>query len=115
MYQHSYSENLAEDPRDCRERERRALSHAIALLEKADAAGARSAIAAEALNFLCRLWRALIDDLTAADNDLPEALRANLVSIGLWIIKETDLIRCGRSENFCGLIEICATIRDGLK
>ncbi|WP_425284352.1 flagellar biosynthesis regulator FlaF [Methylocapsa palsarum] len=57
----------------------------------------------------------LIEDLTAADNDLPEALRANLVSIGLWIIKETDLIRCGSSENFCGLIEICATIRDGLK
>jgi flagellar protein FlaF len=42
-------------------------------------------------------------------------LRADLVSVGLWIIKEAALIRSGQSQNFRGMIEICTMIHDGLK
>jgi flagellar protein FlaF len=115
MYQISYAENLIDNPSECRDRERRALEHAIGLLEKAQAAGVRSPAAAEALSFVSTLWRALLEDLVAPENDLPDVLRADLVSVGVWILKEADLIRIGRSESFLGLIEVCAIIRDGLK
>ena len=36
------------------------------------------------------------------------------VSIGLWIMREAEAIRLGRSNNFAGIIEITTLIRDGL-
>ncbi len=115
MYQLSYAENAMESQRDCRDRERRALEHAIALFEKAMAAGPRSPAAEEALSFACTLWKALIEDLIAPENDLPDMLRADLVSVGVWIIKEANSIRSGQSQSFRGLIEVCSMISDGLK
>ena len=46
---------------------------------------------------------------------MPDALRAELISIGIWITNEINRMRLGKSDNFGGLIEICAIIRDGLK
>lgn len=115
MYQFSYAESIENCPKDCRDRERRALEHAIALLQQAEVAGAKSMIAGEAVFFLAKLWRVLIDDLIDPENDLPDVLRADLVSVGLWVLRETELIRAGRSESFRALIEICGMIRDGLK
>jgi flagellar biosynthesis activator protein FlaF len=115
MYQLSYVESIEESPQACRDRERRALDHAIALLGQANAVGVGSPVAGEALSFLCELWKALIQDLVDAENDLPDVLRADLVSVGLWVLREADAIRARRSDGFRGLIEICCMIRDGLK
>jgi flagellar protein FlaF len=115
MYQISYAEHIADNPKDCRDRERLALEHAIDLLQKAEAAGARSRESVEALGFVGKLWNAFIQNLVDPENDLPYVLRADLVSVGLWIIKEAALVRSGQSQNFRGMIEICTTIRDGLK
>jgi len=115
MYQSSYMEHLAETPKECRDRERRAFDRAIELLQHAQVTGKSLPESTDALHFLCRLWRALIEDLVSPDNDLPEILRADLISIGFWVIKEAEFIRSGRSTNFRGLIEICAIVRDGLK
>jgi flagellar protein FlaF len=115
MYQYSYIESLDDNAGTCRERERNALEQAIALLMKAEVEGPRSLVAVEAVTYLRRLWNALIEDLGNPENDLPVVLRADLISIGIWIIKEADMIRVGQSENFNGLIEICSIIRDGLK
>jgi flagellar protein FlaF len=115
MYQFSYAEVLEDDPRDARGNERRAFEHAIALLRDAESAGLRSRECADALQFVRRLWTILIDDLGSAGNDLPEALRADLISIGLWIMKELELVRSGKSENLAGIREVCATICEGLK
>ncbi len=115
MYQLSYAETAIDNQRDCRDRERRAMEHAILLFEKASAVGARSAEAEHALSFACTLWRAFIADLVEPENDLPEVLRADLVSVGLWILKEADSIRAGKSQSFVGLIDVCSVIRDGLK
>jgi flagellar protein FlaF len=115
MYQLSYAETAIDNQRDCRDRERRAMEHAISLFEKAGGAGPRSPEAEHALSFACALWKALIADLVAPENDLPEALRADLVSVGVWIIKEAESIRAGKSQSFLGLTEVCSMIRDGLK
>jgi flagellar biosynthesis activator protein FlaF len=115
MYHLSYAEHIAESPRDCRDRERLALEHALELLEMAEQAGAQSLQAIAALDFVSRLWNACIQDLFDPENDLPDVLRADLISVGLWIIKEAALIRSGESRNLRGVTEICMIIGDGLK
>ena len=62
-----------------------------------------------------RLWGYLIEDLAKPDNDLPKNLRAELISIGLWIMREAEQIRLEASSNFKGLIEVSTAIRDGLQ
>jgi flagellar biosynthesis activator protein FlaF len=115
MYRFSYAEVLEDSPDECRERERLAFDRAIDLLRVAVASGANSPESSVALSFVQRLWSCLIDDLLSQENGLSEALRAQLVSIGLWMMKEADLIGQGQSQNYAALIDINTTIRDGLK
>jgi flagellar biosynthesis activator protein FlaF len=114
MYQFSYAEILEDNAQDARTREREAMQRGIELLEAARPKGIRSMEAAEAMNYVSELWRILIEDLAKPENNLPESLRAELISIGLWITQEIRHMRLGKSENFDGLIEICTIIRDGL-
>jgi flagellar protein FlaF len=114
MYQFSYAEIVEDTAQDCRARERRAFDRAISLLKIAKENGVRSREAVEALLFLRRLWSALMSDLSSPENGLPQALRASLISIGLWVMKEADQIRLEQSDNFDGLIEINTILRDGL-
>ncbi len=115
MYQFSYAESVEDSPKECREREHKAFGHAIFLLERAERAGSGSLAAVEALHFLCKLWRALIEDLISPENDLPDVLRGDLVSVGIWILREADTIQSGGSQSLRSLIDICGVIRDGLK
>ncbi|QFU17651.1 flagellar biosynthesis regulator FlaF [Microvirga thermotolerans] len=115
MYRFSYAEILEDASDGCRERERMAFDHAIDLLKTANRTDASANERSEAVTFVQRLWTVLIEDLMSPENGLPEALRAQLVSIGLWIMKEADLVRQGESRNFNALIEINTMIRDGLK
>jgi flagellar protein FlaF len=115
MYKFSYAEVLEDAPQAARERERQALEHCIGLLRAADERGPQSREAAEALLFLRRLWTTLIEDLANPENDLPQALRADLISIGLWVMREADDIRLEKSTSFKDLIEVCAAISEGLK
>lgn len=114
MIQFCYDEIVEDSQTDARAREGEALDKAIELLEAAKAAGADSRQAIDALFFLRRLWTVFLDDISAPGNGLPEALKTQLASIGLWMNREIEDIRAGRSSNFDGLIEINAIIREGL-
>jgi flagellar protein FlaF len=115
MFRGSYTEIMEESADVCRARERAAFDRAIDLMESADAADAPAGKLSEAVRFVQRLWSVLIDDLTHPENDLPEALRADLVSIGLWTLRQSDRILRGDAHGFDGLIFVNAKIRDGLK
>lgn len=115
MYQFSYAEIHDDTPRQAREREHEAIRRSIELLEAAERHGARSPEAVEALLFLRRLWTVFIEDLSKPENELPPKLRADLISVGLWILKEAEDIRFERSTNFRGIIEISEVIAEGLK
>jgi flagellar protein FlaF len=115
MYKFYYAEVLDATPKEERERERTALERSIALLQLAEQKGPQSPEAVEALHFVRRLWSIFIEDLAKPENELPQKLRANLVSIGLWIMREAEEIRQGRSGEFKGLIDICRTISEGLR
>ena len=115
MYQFPYAEVLDETPKSAREREREAIGRSIELLQAAEQAGVQSRETAEALHFVRRLWSLLIEDLAKPENDLPQQLRADLISVGLWIMREAEQIRLEKSSNFKGVIEVSTTIRDGLQ
>jgi flagellar protein FlaF len=114
MYRFSYAEVLEETPQSAREREQQAIGHSIDLLKAALAKGASSREAVEAIYFTRKLWAFFIEDLAKPENDLPQQLRADLISIGLWVMREAEEIRLGNSKNFKGLIEVSQMIADGL-
>ncbi len=115
MYQFSYADVQTDSIAEARDREKQLLTRSIDMLTRARATGAASEIANDALNFTNRVWTTLLDDLGSHENALPKELRANLISIGLWILREAEDVRQGRSNNFDGLIEISAIIRDGIQ
>ena len=115
MYQLPYAEILDDDSQEARRREREAFDLAISMLEDGEAAGARSVVAIKALYFSRRLWMILLEDLAHDDNGLPEKLRAGLISIGIWILKECGRVENGTVESLHDLIEINIIVRNGLK
>jgi flagellar biosynthesis activator protein FlaF len=115
MHQFSYADIVGDATNASRHQEQLAFGQAIDMLEAAKTAGIKSREAIEAIFYLRRLWSHLIEDLAQPENDLPETLRADLISIGLWVMKEAEQIRLFKSENFDGLIEINGIIRAGLQ
>ncbi len=115
MYRFSYNEILEDAPDLCRERERAAFDRALALLRKADAADAKFEDRGEAVSFLQRLWDVLIEDLLNPENGLPEPLRTDLVSIGLWSMREASEALRLPERSLAPLIDVNTAIRDGLR
>jgi len=115
MYQFSYADIQDDSVADAKDREKQLLSRSIDLLVEAKATGVGSRQAVEAIYFLNRLWTVFIEDLGNQENALPRELRANLISIGLWLLREAEEVRTGRSDNFEGLIEVSQIIRDGIQ
>lgn len=115
MQKFSYAEVLEDGQGEAREREREALDHSIDLLVKAQEAGPKSKEAVEALFFTNKLWSVLLEDLADPENDLPKELRAQIISIGIFILKEADRLRKDKSGDFSALIEVSQTIREGVK
>ena len=109
-----YSEMARDNPSEARRREKQAFDHAIDLMATAERSGSSSQDARDAIFFLEEFWSILMDDLAQEESDLPERLRASLISIGIFVLKETGRIRAGVQRSFSGLIEINAIIRDGL-
>ena len=77
--------------------------------------GPQSPEGINALFFARRIWVRFIEDLGSSDNELDAELRANLISVGIWILKESERLRNGAADNFDAIIEISGIIRDGLK
>ncbi|MBU0585625.1 MAG: flagellar biosynthesis regulator FlaF [Alphaproteobacteria bacterium] len=115
MYQFSYADIQTDSVADAKDRERQLLTRSIDMLIAARAVGTDSMEAIEALHFMNRVWTSFVEDLGSPDNALPKELRANLISIGLWLLREAEEVRQGRSDNFEGLIEVSQIIRDGIQ
>ncbi|HEY8163068.1 MAG: flagellar biosynthesis regulator FlaF [Methylocystis sp.] len=115
MYQRLYDEVVNDSYSVARQREKELLEKGVKLLSMARIRGAKTVESFEATHFMRSLWSTLVLDLGNDENRLPVALRASLISIGIWILRELDKIDSGESANFDGLIEINRTIADGLQ
>ncbi len=115
MYRSSYSEVIEDDPQVARANERAVILHSIRLLERAEKSGPQSREAVEALLFLRRLWEFFIIELGNSENQLPMKLRADLISVGIGLLREAEAIRLGESSDFASLKEISQSIADALQ
>lgn len=68
---------------------------------------------ADALDWNRRMWSGLAADCGSEGNKLPESLRAAIISLGIFVSKETSAVMRGDS-NFETLIEINRMIMQGL-
>jgi flagellar protein FlaF len=114
MYRQTYAEFADDSSGASRERERAALERAVRMLAIAKVRGPRTQESFEATSYVRRLWTVFMEDLGSDGNALPATLRASLISIGLWILREVDLIDSGAASEFDSLIEINQMIADGL-
>ena len=114
MYQTSYSEILEAAPQTVRANERAAILHSIRLLESAEQAGMDLRETIEALSFLRRLWEFFLVHLSSEESRLPEQLRADLISIGLSILREAERVKNGEVRDFSALKDISQIIAEGL-
>jgi flagellar biosynthesis activator protein FlaF len=115
MYEFAYNEVIEDSRQTMRARERQAMDRVIAMLRAAQEKGALSRERVEALFYLRRLWTIFLDDLKDPNNELPDQLRAGIISIGIWMNKEIDRVRGGATNDLTAMIEINQLIRDGLK
>jgi flagellar protein FlaF len=61
-----------------------------------------------------KLWAALREDLTDTGNALPKQVRANLISLSLWVEKESFAVLDKKSD-LEALIEVNKQIMEGLQ
>jgi flagellar protein FlaF len=117
MYQFSYAEIMEDGIAVSKDRERQVLERSIALLKAAmeTDGGNHGKATVEAVYFTRRVWIRFIEDLGNPENELEDELRANLISIAIWILKEVEKIRKRESANFQGIIDITTIIKDGIK
>jgi flagellar protein FlaF len=114
MFEFAYNDIVDDSPQAMRAQEGRALDQVLELLREAAKAGHGSREVVSALFQLRRLWGVFLDDLSSEENGLPDALRAGIISIGIWVNKEIDRVRSGQTKDLTPLIEINQIIRDGL-
>jgi len=67
----------------------------------------------EALDWNRRMWSVLAADCSVDGNGLPEMVRANIISLSIWVNKHTSLVMRNQEE-IGPLIEINRIIMQGL-
>jgi flagellar protein FlaF len=110
----AYETVVQDSGREARARERHALSLGIDRLEQLQRGFFSAEDLVESLLYVRRLWAVFIEDLAHPENGLPDKLRADIISIGLWVVKEADRLREEKSTDVIQLIEINRLIRDSL-
>jgi len=115
MYEFAYNEVVEESRAAMRARERAAMDRVVGMLREAQEKGPLSRERIDALFYLRRLWMIFLDDLNDPNNELPNQLRAGIISIGIWMMKEIDRVRSRATDDLAPMIEINEIVRDGLK
>jgi len=115
MHAFSYAEIVEDSGPSARARDGRALDIAIKLMKRAEECGPDSIESVEAFYYSTRLWTAFIEDLGQPENGLAQDLRAALISVGIALLREVQLIRDGGSTSFAHMIEISSIVREGLR
>ncbi|MEK9278438.1 MULTISPECIES: flagellar biosynthesis regulator FlaF [unclassified Bradyrhizobium] len=111
----AYEAVVEDSGHEARGRERQALSLGIDRLERIQKGRFSIEELVQSLLYVRRLWTIFIEDLSHPDNGLPDKLRADIISIGIWVVKEADRLREEKSNDVMQLIEINRLIRDALQ
>lgn len=88
-------QTAAEDPRS---REYRLFIQVTAQLERAAEEDEVNGTVGLALHDNRRLWNALMEDLSGDGNQLPKALKAQLISLGIWVNRHSSEVLRGEAH-----------------
>jgi flagellar protein FlaF len=66
-----------------------------------------------ALDWNRRLWSALATDCSSNGNGLPDGVRAQIISLSLWVNRHTSAVM-RKEESFQALIDVNRSIMQGL-
>ena len=102
----------SEDPRSTEYRLLGQVTRALIEIKDADAREIRKR--AEALDWNRRVWSAFAADCANPENGLPDALRASIISLSIYISKETSTAMRGEGD-VDTLIDLNRTIMQGLE
>src|SRR4051812_30950005 len=101
----------AETPRSA---EFRLMSEITGEMMDAETAGLKGAMLIDPLHRNREMWAAFATDCSATGNGLPAELRAQIISLGLWVERLTSQVVSGR-EPIGELISLNRTIMEGLR
>lgn len=101
----------AESPRDLEYRLFGQVTRALMEAAEADPSDFKTRI--DALDWNRRLWSTLASDCASPDNALPVPLRAQMISLSLWVNRHTSAVM-RREEEIAPLIDINRMIMQGL-
>lgn len=101
----------AENPRDAEYRLFGQVTRALMDAAKADPSDFSTRI--DALDWNRRLWSTLATDCADPDNALPKPVRAQIISISLWVSRHTTAVM-RREEEIEPLVEINRMVMQGL-
>ena len=98
-----------------REMDAAAFSQAAYVMDQARQKLGDEELGERALKYNQMLWSIVQADVSQADNTLPEELKANLMSLSLYVDKQTTVgLKDPSDELFDGLISINLNIAEGL-
>lgn len=100
-----------EDPRSTEYRLMGEVTRALMDIQQTPAAEIRKR--AEALDWNRRVWSAFAADCASEDNQLPDNLRASIISLAMFISRETSTAMRGGGD-LETLIDINRTVMQGL-
>lgn len=101
----------AENPRETEYRLFGQVTRALLEAEKMDKSMIRERM--DALDWNRRMWSVLGADCSVDGNGLPDIVRANIISLSIWVNKHTSLVMRNQEE-IAPLIEINRIIMQGL-
>ena len=101
----------AENPRDTEYRLFGQVTRALLEADRMDKSMIRDRM--DALDWNRRMWSVLGADCSVDGNGLPDIVRANIISLSIWVNKHTSLVMRNQEE-IAPLIEINRIIMQGL-
>ncbi len=105
------AQSAAENPRDVEYRLFGQVTRALLDVETIDRRDFRRLV--DAIDWNRRMWSTLAADCTSAGNQLPEAIRAQIISLSLWVSRySSQVVREG--AQVAPLIEVNKNIMEGL-
>jgi len=104
------TQTASESPRDT---EYRLFAQVTRALKTAQESGVRDNAFFEALDWNRRMWSTLSSDCAVEGNGLSDQLRAQIISLSLWVSRYSSQVARGE-EDIDALIDINRTIMEGL-
>ncbi len=102
-------QNATESPRKTEYRLFALVTKSLIEAAKSDNIQART----KALHWNRRLWLTLQTDCALEDNQLPEALRAGIISLAIWVDRHSRMVMKGEAQ-IESLIDVNRSIMEGL-